>query len=168
MEIISCEYSQPNSPQDWTRRREELWIIKSVQKIEILNWLPSCMVLEVQILMNWPKTLWACYTHIVLVVVQLAWRLVLKKVSFELNSISFSTAVSDLSSFGRKLIWLAKWSPNELKFLHKLKNSYIHISTKFHAYWTSSLGDMIFLSKEDRIWKLTTWELDCIETTRLS
>ena len=57
MEIKSYEYSQSNSPQDWTRRREELGIIKSVQKIEILNWLPSSMDLEVQILMNWPKTL---------------------------------------------------------------------------------------------------------------
>ena len=37
MEMTSCEYSQPNSPQDWTRRREELGIIKSVQKIEILS-----------------------------------------------------------------------------------------------------------------------------------
>ena len=57
MEITSCEYSQPNSPQDWTRRREELGIIKSIQKIEILNWLPSSLDLEVQIQMNWPKTL---------------------------------------------------------------------------------------------------------------
>ena len=47
MEIKSCEYSQPNSPQDWTRKREELGIIKSVQKIEILNWLSSSMDLEV-------------------------------------------------------------------------------------------------------------------------
>ena len=46
MEMTSCEYSQPNSPQDWTRR-EELGIIKSVQKIEILNCLPSSMDLEV-------------------------------------------------------------------------------------------------------------------------
>jgi len=30
MEITPCEYSQPNAPQDWTRRREELWIVKSV------------------------------------------------------------------------------------------------------------------------------------------
>ena len=37
MEIKSCEYSQPNSPQDWTRRREELGFTKSVQKIEILS-----------------------------------------------------------------------------------------------------------------------------------
>jgi len=57
MKIKSCEYSQPNSPQDWTRRREELGIIKSVQKIGILSCLPSSMDLEVQILMNWPKTL---------------------------------------------------------------------------------------------------------------
>ena len=56
MEISSCEYSKPNSPQDWTRR-EELGIIKSIQKIEILNWLPSSMDLEVQILINWPETL---------------------------------------------------------------------------------------------------------------
>jgi hypothetical protein len=27
METTSCEYSQLNSPQDWTRRREELGII---------------------------------------------------------------------------------------------------------------------------------------------
>jgi len=57
MEITSCEFSQPNSPQDWTRRREELEIINSIQKIEILNWLPSSMDLEVQILMNWSKML---------------------------------------------------------------------------------------------------------------
>ena len=57
MEITSCEYYQPNSPQDWTRRREELGIIKSIQKIKILNWLPSSMDLEVQILMNWLETL---------------------------------------------------------------------------------------------------------------
>ena len=47
MEATSYEYCQPNSPQDWTRRREELRIIKSVQKIEILNWLSSSMDLEV-------------------------------------------------------------------------------------------------------------------------
>jgi hypothetical protein len=47
MEIKSCEYSQLNAPQD----------IKSVQKIRILSWLPSSIDLEVQILMNWPKTL---------------------------------------------------------------------------------------------------------------
>ena len=52
MEIKSCRYSQPNSPQDWIRQREELGIIKSVQKIEILSWLLSSMDLEVQILMN--------------------------------------------------------------------------------------------------------------------
>ena len=46
MEITSYEYSQPNSPQDWTRRREELRIIKSVQKIKILNWLPPSMDFE--------------------------------------------------------------------------------------------------------------------------
>ena len=57
MKITSCEYSQSNSPQDWTRRREELEIIKYVQKIRILSWLPSSMDLEVQILMNWPETL---------------------------------------------------------------------------------------------------------------
>jgi len=57
MEIKSCEYSQPNSPQDWTRRREELRFTKSVQKIGIPSWLPSSMDLEVQILINWPKTL---------------------------------------------------------------------------------------------------------------
>jgi hypothetical protein len=47
MEMTSYEYSQPNSPQDWTRRREELEIIKSVQKIGNLRWLPSSMDLEV-------------------------------------------------------------------------------------------------------------------------
>ena len=47
MEIKSCGYSQPNSPQDWTRPREELGIIKSVQKIEIMSWLPSSMDLKV-------------------------------------------------------------------------------------------------------------------------
>ena len=52
MEIKSYEYSQPNSPQDWTRRREELGFTKSVQKIGILSWLPSSMDLEVQILIN--------------------------------------------------------------------------------------------------------------------
>jgi len=52
MEIKSCEYSQPNSPQDWTRRRQDLGIIKSVQKIGILSWLPLSIDLEVQILMN--------------------------------------------------------------------------------------------------------------------
>jgi len=57
MEIKSCRYSQLNSPQDWTKRREELGIIKSVQKIRILSWLPSSMDFEVQILMNWPETL---------------------------------------------------------------------------------------------------------------
>ena len=57
MEITSCEFSQPNSPQDWTRRREELEIIKSIQKIGILSWLPSSIDLEVQMLMNWPETL---------------------------------------------------------------------------------------------------------------
>jgi hypothetical protein len=41
-----------NSPQDWTRRREELEIIKYVQKIINMRWLPSSMELEVQILMN--------------------------------------------------------------------------------------------------------------------
>ena len=51
MEIKSYEYSQSNSPQDWTRR-EELGIIKYVQNIRILSWLPSSMDLEVQILMN--------------------------------------------------------------------------------------------------------------------
>ena len=34
MGITSCEYSQPNSSQDWTRRREELSIIKSIKQ----NW----------------------------------------------------------------------------------------------------------------------------------
>ena len=57
METTSCEYCQPNSPQDWMRRREELGIVKSVQKIRILSWRPSSMDLEVQILMNWPQTL---------------------------------------------------------------------------------------------------------------
>ena len=57
MKIKSCEYSQPNLPQDWTRRREELGIIKYVQNIRILSWLPSSMDLEVQILMNWLETL---------------------------------------------------------------------------------------------------------------
>ena len=57
METTSFQYSQPNLPQDWTRRREELEIINSIQKIEILNWLPSSMDLEVQILMNWSKML---------------------------------------------------------------------------------------------------------------
>jgi len=57
MEIKSYEYSQSNSPQDWTRRREELGIIKSIQKIRILSWLPSSMDLELQILMNWPESL---------------------------------------------------------------------------------------------------------------
>ena len=52
MEINSYGYSQPNSPQDWTTRREELEFTKSVQKIGILSWLPSSMDLEVQILMN--------------------------------------------------------------------------------------------------------------------
>jgi hypothetical protein len=52
MGTTSCEYSQPNSPQDWTRRRKELSIIKSVQKIRNLSWLPSSMDLELQILMN--------------------------------------------------------------------------------------------------------------------
>jgi len=144
MEIKSCGYSQPNSPQDWTRRREELGIIKSVQKIKILSWLPSSMDLEVQILMNWPKTLWACYTHLLLVAAQFSWRLIEKNISCELSSISFSTVVSDLSSFGRKLIWLTKWSPNELKFSQQLEDSLVHISVKFHAYWTSGLRDMNF------------------------
>jgi hypothetical protein len=57
MKMTSREYSQPNSPQDWTRRREELKIIKSVWKIGNLIWLPSSMDLDVQILMNWPETL---------------------------------------------------------------------------------------------------------------
>jgi hypothetical protein len=52
MEIASCEYSQPNPPQDWTRSKEELLNIKSVQKFENLNWMPSSMDLEVQTLMN--------------------------------------------------------------------------------------------------------------------
>jgi hypothetical protein len=52
MKMTSCEYFEPNSPQDWTRRREELRIIKSVQKIKNMRWLPSSMDLKVQILMN--------------------------------------------------------------------------------------------------------------------
>ena len=57
MEIKSYEYSQPNSPQDWTRRRQDLEIIKSVQKIRILSWLPSSMNQETEMLMNWAETL---------------------------------------------------------------------------------------------------------------
>ena len=93
MNTTSCEYSQLKSPQDWTRRREELWNVKSIQKIRILSWLHSSMDLEVQILMNWPKTLWACYTHLVLVFVQFFLRFIEKNISCELNYVSFSNAV---------------------------------------------------------------------------
>jgi len=72
--------------------------------------------------------------------------LVLKKISFELVSVSFNSAVLDLSSSGRKLFSLTKWSSNELNFLEKLDDSYMKISTKFRAYWASGLRDMdIFL-----------------------
>jgi len=47
----------------------------------------------------------------------------LKKISFELVSVSFNSVVSDLSSSGRKLFSLTKWSSNELIFLEKLEDS---------------------------------------------
>ena len=50
----------------------------------------------------------------------------------------------DSSSCDRKLIWLIKWSPNELKFSQQLEDSWVHISAKFHTYWTSGLRDMNF------------------------
>jgi hypothetical protein len=37
---------------------------------------------------------------------------------------------------------------NELKFSQQLEDSWVHISAKFHAYWTSILGDMNFSSRE--------------------
>jgi hypothetical protein len=52
MEMTSCEYFQSDSPQDWTRSRKEFSIIKSIQKIENLRWLPSSMDLKIQTLMN--------------------------------------------------------------------------------------------------------------------
>ena len=52
--------------------------------------------------------------------------------------------LSESSSCDRKLIWLTKWSSNELNFLHKLEDSWMHIGTKFHSYWTSGMRDMNF------------------------
>ena len=144
-----------------------MWNIKSIQKIRNLRWLPSSMDLEVPILMNWPETLWSCYTHIVLIAVQLAWRLIDKNISFELNSVSFSTAVLDPSSFGRKLIWLNNWCPNELNFLiscttHRCISlpNFKHIGLVFWELW-------IFLQGRHNL-KTHCIKLDYIATTRLS
>ena len=51
---------------------------------------------------------------------------------------------SDSSSCDRKLIWLIKGGINELKFLQQLEDSWMHIGTKFHSYWTSGMRDMNF------------------------
>ena len=58
----------------------------------------------------------------------------LEESQFWVEFVSFSTVVLDLSSFGRKLIWLIKWSPNEPKISQQLEDSWVHILAKFHAY----------------------------------
>jgi hypothetical protein len=51
-----------------------------------------------------------------------------------------TATVSAQSSFGRRTVWVGKRYPIELIFGQYIGNSYVYLSTKFHAVWICSLG----------------------------
>ena len=56
-----------------------------------------------------------------------------------------------------------------MNFFEQLEDSWIHISAKFHAYWTSSLGDMNYsLRKTESENSLDGIGLHCINKIKLA
>ena len=107
-----------------------------------LNRLSSSRRLVTQTKLDWPQTWWS---HSLLRTFNvLSWFEYWLSKTSDLRDI-FSArfaAISEHSSFGNRIVWIVKQCPFELNFGERLEDSWIYVSTKIHAQWSTSLWNM--------------------------